>query len=43
MPYGPNINIIAGAIVAGASTTILGSMLLYFPFYRNLSSKYITR
>ena len=43
MPDGPDINTIAGADVATAGTTILNSILLYFPFYRNLSSKYITR
>ena len=43
MPNSPNINATAGASVTAATTTVLSSILLYFPFYRNLSSKYITR
>ena len=42
MPNSPNINTAAGASVATVGTDILNSILLYFPFYYNLGSKYIT-
>ena len=38
----PNINTATNTSIATASITILNSILLYFLFYYNLSSKYIT-
>ena len=43
MPDSPNINTAASTGVATASITTLSSILSYFPSYRNLNSKYITR
>ena len=43
MPNSPDIDTAASTSVAAARTATLGNILLYFPFYRNLSSKYVTR
>ena len=42
MPDSPKVVIAASAAVAAAGT-IFSNMLLYFPFYRNLGSEYVTR
>ena len=45
LPYmlnSPKVIVITNTSIATTSTTF-NSILLYFPFYYNLSSKYVTR